>query len=195
MYIFLKNILELYIIFFRFSDFTEQSLLNYGDFIVQQIESFEKAAAADEETILESPALKKLCEVSNADSSLIKSRTERSQRLQKRQNRKPDTDVDYICVSSTDSEDDEFEPSISRKNKSGLKKPPPPMATKASTTPLVGHLFETVFSRQMSKSKMTKGCGKCEPCRNPDCGSCSQCLKMVKFHGNVEDDVLVNDFF
>ena len=115
--------------------------------------------------------MKKLCEVSNADSSLIKSRTERTQRLQKRQNRKPDTDVDYICVSSTDSEDEDFEPSISRKNKSGLKKPPPPMATKASTTPLVGHLFETVFSRQMSKSKMTKGCGKCEPCRNPDCGS------------------------
>ena len=51
--------------FFRFSDFTEQTLLNYGDFIVQQIESFESAAAADEDTILESPALKKLCQVSN----------------------------------------------------------------------------------------------------------------------------------
>ena len=47
----------------------------------------------------------------------------------------------------------------------------------------------------MSKSKKTKGCGKCQPCRNPDCGSCSQCLKMVKFHGNVEDDVLVNIFY
>ena len=53
------------IFFFRFSDFTEQTLLNYGDFIVQQIESFESAAAADEDTILESPALKKLCQVSN----------------------------------------------------------------------------------------------------------------------------------
>ena len=121
----------------RFSDFTEQSLLNYGDFIVQQIESFEQAAAADEKTILESPALKKLCEVSNADSSLIKSRTERAQRFHKRQNRKPeDDDVDYIFVSSSEDEDDDYDPSsISRKNKS-FKKPPPPMASKASTTPL-----------------------------------------------------------
>ena len=162
---------------------------------MQQIESFEQAAAADEKTILESPALKKLCEVSNADSSLIKSRTERAQRFHKRQNRKPeDDDVDYIFVSSSEDEDDDYDPSISRKNKS-FKKPPPPMASKASTTPLVGHLFETVFSSQMSKSKKTKGCGKCEPCRHPDCGSCSQCLKMVKFHGTVQDDVLVNSFF
>ena len=46
----------------------------------------------------------------------------------------------------------------------------------------------TVFTLQLFL-----GCGKCKACRSVDCGSCPQCLKMKKYNGNTEDDLLICD--
>ena len=77
---------------------------------------------------------------------------------------------------------------------SGRLKRIKPQATKAETTPLVRHFFETVFHGEMSNIKKSKkGCKKCGPCKRPDCSSCSQCRKMKKFGGSIEDHLLQCD--
>ena len=97
-------------------------------------------------------------------------------------------DIDYIDVSS--GSDDEG-PRTRKRRSGGGGSAARPQPSKAVTTPLVSHFFETVFSQQMGKKN--KGCGTCDPCRKPDCGSCSQCAKMQKFSGNVRDEDVVCD--
>ena len=53
--------------------------------------------------------------------------------------------------------------------------------------------FESIFGTEMEKKSSFKGCGKCPPCQAVDCGSCSQCLKMKKFSGDMHDHFLVCD--
>ena len=59
--------------------------------------------------------------------------------------------------------------------------------TKATTTPLVNHVFMSLFNDQLdqgtiSAPRRTK-CGICEACQAPDCGKCRHCKDMVKFGG------------
>ena len=71
----------------------------------------------------------------------------------------------------------------------------PNSVTKATTTKLVRHVFESYFttflSRTGSKNKMANGvfCGVCKGCQQKDCGHCESCQKMVKFGG--DDDSVV----
>ena len=68
--------------------------------------------------------------------------------------------------------------------------------SRATTTPLVAHFFESVFGTEMEKgscTKSTKGCGQCPPCQAIDCGSCDHCLKMKKFSGDTNDRLLICD--
>ena len=59
--------------------------------------------------------------------------------------------------------------------------------TKATTTPLVNHVFMSLFNDQLdqgtiSATRRTK-CGICEACQARDCGKCRHCMDMVKFGG------------
>ena len=78
-----------------------------------------------------------------------------------------------------------------------IPKKVPVDASRATTTPLVAHFFESVFGTEMMESsctKSTQGCGQCSPCQAIDCGSCAQCLKMKKFSGDVNDHLLIVSF-
>ncbi|CAG0886916.1 unnamed protein product [Darwinula stevensoni] len=60
--------------------------------------------------------------------------------------------------------------------------------TKATTTPLVRAVFETVFAEVIDgdtpiQTKKKTRCGVCEKCQAPDCGSCKACKDMLKFGG------------
>ncbi|NWQ72356.1 DNMT1 methyltransferase, partial [Neopipo cinnamomea] len=65
--------------------------------------------------------------------------------------------------------------------------------TKATTTKLVYHIFDTFFSEQIEKdereedkenSMKRRRCGVCEVCQQPECGKCKACQNMVKFGGS-----------
>lgn len=68
-----------------------------------------------------------------------------------------------------------------------------PNWTKATTTPLVGYVFESFFRDQMDQGEDKFGptsaprrtrCGICEACQQTDCGKCNFCRDMVKFGGS-----------
>uniref|UniRef100_A0A1B6C2M8 DNA (cytosine-5)-methyltransferase n=1 Tax=Clastoptera arizonana TaxID=38151 RepID=A0A1B6C2M8_9HEMI len=77
-----------------------------------------------------------------------------------------------------------------KKEQRELSKMKQPEWTKATTTPLVTEVFETLFPDQLDKANQdTKGprrkrCGVCEACQYPDCGTCPACVDMVKFGGS-----------
>ena len=80
------------------SEFSEQNLLNCGQFIVNQIVSYEKEAFPDEETILHSPALNNLAINSNAGFKATKTRKQRNERKERREKTKENVvimDKDY----------------------------------------------------------------------------------------------------
>ncbi|KAH9507553.1 DNA (cytosine-5)-methyltransferase 1 [Bulinus truncatus] len=58
--------------------------------------------------------------------------------------------------------------------------------TKATVTPLVCGIFDSIFQGQIIdevvKAKK-KRCGVCEVCQQPDCGKCAACRDMTKFGG------------
>ena len=65
--------------------------------------------------------------------------------------------------------------------------------SKATTTTLVGNVFESFFREQMDRSEDIFGpatatrrtrCGICEACQQTDCGKCNCCRDMVKFGGS-----------
>jgi len=59
--------------------------------------------------------------------------------------------------------------------------------SKATTTPLVRHIFDIFFENQIDGKETSaprrKRCGVCEVCQQPDCGKCKSCRDMVKFGG------------
>ncbi|XP_045468881.1 DNA (cytosine-5)-methyltransferase 1-like isoform X2 [Harmonia axyridis] len=75
-----------------------------------------------------------------------------------------------------------------RQNKAGKVKAP--TWSQAATTSLVRDIFESCFKDQIAnnngkdiKGPRRKRCGVCEACLNPECGECSHCKDMKKFHG------------
>lgn len=65
-----------------------------------------------------------------------------------------------------------------------------PTWSRAATTNLVRDVFESCFKDQIAnnsgkdvKGPRRKRCGVCEACLNPECGECSHCKDMKKFHG------------
>lgn len=65
--------------------------------------------------------------------------------------------------------------------------------SKATTTPLMLHIFESLFRDQLDQGEEKFGpssaprrtkCGICEACQNTDCGKCNHCRDMVKFGGS-----------
>ena len=128
----------------------EQDLLNCGKFVVDQILSFEQAAEKGEVTILDNNAFEELAKYSNADGSLdgfikSKSRKNRIDRARKRGVNRS-SPVDYYYSSSSDDE----------KSGTGQERRPKKATlegTRATTTPLVAHFFESVFGSQMAEQR------------------------------------------
>ncbi len=178
-------------------EFSEELLWNSAPFIIDQIASYERNADEDEETVLESTALKKLARRVNLDLSSSRQREDRDKRAKKRRIRldEQESDDDIEMLSDYDSDDSEYEsrrrPRQVRRRPKISDKPP----SKATTTPLVRHLFATQFNTEIDD--MTpghRGCGTCEACRKPDCGHCLQCRQMTKFNGTSTDPNLVRRF-
>ncbi|KAK7085821.1 DNA (cytosine-5)-methyltransferase 1, partial [Halocaridina rubra] len=75
-----------------------------------------------------------------------------------------------------------------RRAEAKLKIEKMPSWTKATTSPLVGNLFENFFKDQISADKVdlkkkNLRCGICDACQQPDCGECQFCKDMIKFGG------------
>ncbi|XP_044757853.1 DNA (cytosine-5)-methyltransferase PliMCI-like [Coccinella septempunctata] len=60
---------------------------------------------------------------------------------------------------------------------------------RAATTSFIGEIFETSFkdlsnnNGKEAKGRRRRRCGLCEGCLSPECGECSHCRDMKKFHG------------
>ena len=82
----------------------------------------------------------------------------------------------------------------------------PETVTKATTTALVRHVFESYFDSYLSRRAGTGGsastgfqmtgvasqmCGVCKGCQQKDCGHCDSCESMIKFGG--KEDGLICD--
>ncbi|XP_028404801.1 DNA (cytosine-5)-methyltransferase 1-like isoform X2 [Dendronephthya gigantea] len=60
--------------------------------------------------------------------------------------------------------------------------------TKATTTPLVRHVFDIFFRKEIEEKsdspvKRRGRCNVCRTCQKPDCGKCKECRNMKKFGG------------
>ena len=68
----------------------------------------------------------------------------------------------------------------------------PDRAKIAATTPLVRHVFTSLMKQkaQLRKERMANKiadfsrCGVCKGCQEKECGSCQNCLNMIKFAGS-----------
>ncbi|KAK9884556.1 hypothetical protein WA026_007398 [Henosepilachna vigintioctopunctata] len=131
----------------------EESLLLHAQFICDQVVSFDSSAATDD---IEKPLISVPCM-----RSLVK--------------------MAGVVFSNKNQ--------VRKRGSKGIKVKTPSW-TKAATTNLVSDLFETCFKDQIHnqnikdiKGPRKKRCGVCEACLNPECGECSHCKDMKKFHG------------
>lgn len=68
----------------------------------------------------------------------------------------------------------------------------PDRAKTAATTPLVRHVFTSLMKQkaQLRRERMANKiadfsrCGVCKGCQEKECGSCQNCLNMIKFAGS-----------
>lgn len=129
--------------------FSEDSLLRHAQFVVDQVQSYDDAAAEDESLLITTPCMRSLIKLAGVTLG------------KRRQLRK---DVSKVKV---------------KKEKN--------VQTRATVTPLVRGLFDTIFQGQILdedvKNKKRQRCGYCEVCQQPDCGTCSACKDMTKFGG------------
>ncbi|CAL1530549.1 unnamed protein product [Lymnaea stagnalis] len=131
------------------TSFSEDSLLRHAQFVVDQVQSFDEAAAEDEFLLIVTPCMRSLIKLAGVTLG------------KRRQLRK---EVGRVKV-----------------KKEKLKD------TKATVTPLVRGIFDSIFQGQIdeevSKTKRQR-CGICEVCQQPDCGKCTACKDMTKFGGS-----------
>ncbi|XP_044758419.1 DNA (cytosine-5)-methyltransferase 1-like isoform X2 [Coccinella septempunctata] len=131
----------------------EESLLAHAQFICDQVVGFDSSAATDD---VEKPLITVQCM-----RSLVK--------------------MAGVVFSGKKS---------MRKRGNKAVKVKAPTWSRAATTNLVRDTFETCFTDQIAnnngkdiKGPRRKRCGVCEACLNPECGECSHCKDMKKFHG------------
>ncbi|GFN82630.1 DNA (cytosine-5)-methyltransferase [Plakobranchus ocellatus] len=131
------------------TSFTEDSLLRHAQFVVDQVQSYDDAAAEDESLLITTPCMRSLIKLAGVTLG------------KRRQLRK---DVGKVKV---------------KKEKQ--------TQTRATVTPLVRGIFDSIFQGQIldedMKTKKRQRCGFCEVCQQPDCGTCTACKDMTKFGG------------
>ena len=144
-------------------DITEETLLQHGEFIVQQIHSYDTSADNDEQNLLSAPFIKELCKFIGVSLQALES-----------------------------SSAERGKTHTQRHMYHGKNAMEPSRAKIASTTPLVRHVFTSLMKQraQLRKEKMANKiadfskCGVCKGCLEKECGSCQNCLNMIKFAGS-----------
>ena len=145
--------------------FTEDILLHHAQFICDQVVSFDESAGDGDELLITTPAIRALIDL--AGITFKKGKTVRKNK--KLISRKQEEEWRNGLIRKAQKE-----------KKAGW--------TKATTTPLVNNVFDSFFPDQLANNNETKGmkrvrCGVCEPCQQPDCGTCTNCKSMIKFGG------------
>ena len=165
---------------FQLEDFSEQTLLSSGNFIINQIESYESLADENESVVIHTRAFKELKRETTSQIDYGQKK-QRKKRAEKRKNLDPDID-DLYYSDDSDYSDDRNRPKRPKKQKL--------TGTHAVTTKLVSHFFQSIFSSEMKDVRKT-GCGKCKSCKKVDCSKCQNCKMMKKFGGYREDNTVV----
>eukprot|EP00095_Tigriopus_kingsejongensis_P009171 maker-scaffold145_size311916-snap-gene-0.17 protein:Tk09171 transcript:maker-scaffold145_size311916-snap-gene-0.17-mRNA-1 annotation:"dna (cytosine-5)-methyltransferase -like" len=156
--------------------FSEEVLLNNARFIVDQIGSFEEGDLEDEDEdeesfkLIHSTGIRKLGQYSGQKMRVEGKKAELQNRSKKRDKSKK-------------------HPPRRPGRKSRV---PKSNFIKATITPLVRHVFESVFKHQIVKEKkdvlqddeaFNERCGTCSNCHKQDCGICNACQRMTKYGG------------
>ncbi|KAJ8798184.1 hypothetical protein J1605_016817 [Eschrichtius robustus] len=134
--------------------FTEDSLLRHAQFVVEQVESYDRAGDSDEQPIFLTPCMRDLIKLAGV--TLGKRRAERRQTI-----RHPAKEKDRGPTKATTTKlvyqifDTFFAEQIEKDDKEDK---------------------ENAFKRRR--------CGVCEICQQPECGKCKACKDMVKFGGS-----------
>jgi DNA (cytosine-5)-methyltransferase 1 len=139
--------------------FSTEDLLRDAEFIIHQIRTYEDAADDDEVNIMEAPCLRQL--ISYAGLKGDYSRKDESYKAARR----------HIA----DARHGKSKPIVS--------------FSKATTTPLVAHVFKKFFLHQITHDRRNDKnadakCGVCEACMRRDCGRCNGCKRMAKYGGD-----------
>ncbi|XP_048198152.1 DNA (cytosine-5)-methyltransferase 1 isoform X2 [Perognathus longimembris pacificus] len=137
--------------------FTEDSLLRHAQFVVGQLESYDRAKDTDEEPIYLSPcmrALIKLCGVTLGQRRAVSSRSSRTpvKDKDKGPTKATTTKLVYQIFDTFFAEQIEKDEKADREDKENNSK--------------------------------RRRCGVCEVCQQPECGKCRACKDMVKFGGS-----------
>ncbi len=150
--------------------FTNDDLVKYSEFIVDQVYNFEEAGDDDEDAwMMESPCIKEIITISGI----------------KRNRSRGGSGGGRIRSGGA----------LSAQQK--MKKA---VFTKATTTPLVRFVFESFFKDQIAEDgKKIQGprkrrCGKCDGCLAPNCKVCSHCLDMKQYGGKGTGKQVGNNF-
>jgi len=107
---------------FELEDFSQQTLLSSGNFIINQIESYEREAEEDEEVVLDTEAFKELKRLTKSQGNFGQS-NQRKKRAERRQNFEPNFD-DYNYSDYSDSDYEAGRSSRRRQRGTGQVKRP-----------------------------------------------------------------------
>ncbi|XP_012889489.1 PREDICTED: DNA (cytosine-5)-methyltransferase 1 isoform X1 [Dipodomys ordii] len=137
--------------------FTEDSLLRHAQFVVGQVESYDRAKDTDEEPIYLSPcmrALIKLCGVTLGQRRAVSSRS--------------------------------MKPPAKDKDKGPTKATTTKLVYQIFDTFFAEQIEKDERADREDKENNSKRrrCGVCEVCQQPECGVCRACMDMVKFGGS-----------
>nr|ALB00265.1 DNA (cytosine-5)-methyltransferase [Tigriopus japonicus] len=156
---------------------SEQVLLNNATYIVNQIGSFDKANDNEEKPEVEQTF--KLI-----DSACMLTLAEYSSQAQRREDKRKELNFQNRKTPTSEWERDETPTKCSDS--------PQGVFSKATTTPLIRHVFDSLFKNQFAVKVDRSGaemerCGMCHNCTRTECGICAKCITMTKFGGHGSD--------
>ncbi|ESN92163.1 hypothetical protein HELRODRAFT_116156 [Helobdella robusta] len=141
--------------------FTEDSLLQHAQFIIDQLQSYDDTADTEDVLLIIQPCIRTLVKLTG----VTLGRKNKSFGNTQQTNRKTRQQQQIAAKTAQKKKD-----------------------SKATVTPLVREVFDSLFKGQIegqsSAATKRRRCGVCEACQMPDCGKCRSCMDMIKFGGS-----------